>query len=285
MLLRCISWETYSAETRGEKNQKQTLGKVITNLIIITIFWLEATKSFCYRDGGLTPLFQWRCRSVSRGWVWRCGGPCWGWAGRQTGSPPAGRGSRTRRTPSYTHTGTWRRNICCLLLGCRAKWWNTEGEFPVFDCGCLSSRLYAVSPPQKSVSVYYHKSDCSFTRGLFFLPGEVKKTSLKSSLWATWRTSPVTFTSLPATGGTLRKSRILTKGLMKFRWSPPPFKCKERLTVHSCLHSFLCKCNANLQKMMASYLFHHLISHDPPFFFFFTDSYQWQFLTVSLHAV
>lgn len=40
-------------------------------------------------------------------------------------------------------------------------------------------------------------------------PGEMKKTPLRSSLWVTCRTSPLTFTSLPDTGGTLRKSKIL----------------------------------------------------------------------------
>lgn len=70
----------------------------------------------------LTLVCQWRCRSVSRGWVWRYGGRGWGWGGRQTGSPPADLGSHTQRTLSYTHTGTWRRNRCCLLSGGRMKW-------------------------------------------------------------------------------------------------------------------------------------------------------------------
>lgn len=70
----------------------------------------------------LTLVCQWRCRSVSRGWVWRCGGRCWGWGGRQTGTPPAGLGSHTQRTLSYTHTGTSKRNRCCSLLGGRNKW-------------------------------------------------------------------------------------------------------------------------------------------------------------------
>lgn len=58
----------------------------------------------------------------------------------------------------------------------------------------------------------------------------------------------MTFTSLPATGGTLRKSRILTNSLME----PPSdishltFMCKERFTVHEViLVSLLCKCNVN----------------------------------------
>lgn len=70
----------------------------------------------------LTLVCQWRCRSVSRGWVWRCGGRGWGWGGRQTGTPPADLGSRTQRTLSYTHTGTWKRNRCCSLLGGKMKW-------------------------------------------------------------------------------------------------------------------------------------------------------------------
>lgn len=68
------------------------------------------------QDWGLTPHARWRCRSVSRGWGWRCGERCWGRAGRQTGSPPAGRGSHTPRTPSCTRTGTWQRSTCCLLF-------------------------------------------------------------------------------------------------------------------------------------------------------------------------
>lgn len=80
------------------------------------------TCSWHVNINGLTLVCQWRCRSVSRGWVRRCGGRCWGWGGRQTGSPPADLASRTQRTLSYTHTGTWRRNRCCWLLGGRMKW-------------------------------------------------------------------------------------------------------------------------------------------------------------------
>lgn len=80
------------------------------------------TCSWHVNINGLTLVCQWRCRSVSRGWVRRCGGRCWGWGGRQTGSPPADLASRTQRTLSYTHTGTWRRNRCCSLSGGRMKW-------------------------------------------------------------------------------------------------------------------------------------------------------------------
>lgn len=63
------------------------------------------------------------------------------------------------------------------------------------------------------------------------------------------------FTSLPATGGTLRKSRILTNSLMK----PPSdishltFMCKERFAVHrSFLYHFYVNVMWTLLKMMVS---------------------------------
>lgn len=63
------------------------------------------------------------------GWGWRCGEQCWGPAGRRTGSPPAGRGSRTLHILSCTYTGTWQRNRCCLLFGKQNKNGRMQNEF------------------------------------------------------------------------------------------------------------------------------------------------------------
>lgn len=123
----------------------------------------------------LTLLFQWTCRSGSRGWGWRCGGRGWGWAGRQTGIPPASLGSHTPRTPSYTHTGTWRRNTCCLLSG------SLEDQFPVvhhhMGDELISSASCSKTWVTKTTTTYL-----LWKRLTGSSPGEVKKTDLRSSL-------------------------------------------------------------------------------------------------------
>lgn len=60
------------------------------------------------------------------------------------------------------------------------------------------------------------------------VPGEVKKTARRSSLRVTWRTSPETLTILPATGGTLLKSRILTDSWMTLMEIHHSFKISNR---------------------------------------------------------
>lgn len=118
------------SQKKGFTSHLQPKGKVLAALIVQmcdcyyflnSMQILRFTCSWHVSMNFLTLLFRWRCRSVSRGWEWRCGGQCWGSAGRQTGTPPAGLGYHTQRTLSYTRTGTWKRNRCCLLLGGRKE--------------------------------------------------------------------------------------------------------------------------------------------------------------------
>lgn len=142
MMLRSLFPELYGyicftvSQKKGLTSHLQHKWEVVAVLCIHTCDYLKKKKkksavskiasyfscSWHVNINSLTLVCQWRCRSVSRGWVWRCGERCWGWGGRQTGTPPADLGSRTQRTLSYTHTGTWKRNRCCSLLGGRMKW-------------------------------------------------------------------------------------------------------------------------------------------------------------------
>lgn len=115
---------------------------------------------------------------------------------------------------------------------------------------------YMVNPAIPKISNYYYKKN----RPAGALPGEVKKTARRSSLWVTWRTSPVTFTSLPATGATLRKSRIL----QQIGWwdsEEKRYLCglqsKKKFTVHAATQ------NVNVMWTFFLSLSHHLISQEP----------------------
>lgn len=102
----------------------------------------------------------------------------------------------------------------------------------------------------------------------------MKKTPRRSSLWVTWRTSPVRFTSLPATGGTLRKSRILKKkeevwiSWMRFR--------REKFTLNLNVNATWTPSRWRLPYLRLLASLHRFIS---------TDSYQRLYPTDSLHAV
>lgn len=113
----------------------------------------------------LTLVSQWRCRSVSRGWLWRCGGRCWGWGGRQTGTPPADLDSRRQRTLSYTHTGTWKRNRCCLLLGGRIRWQMSLLLTPIWGQSMKAHGLPA-NLVSKLITNMAEKKKKSYFRGL-----------------------------------------------------------------------------------------------------------------------
>lgn len=138
MMLRSLFPELYGYICFTESQKKGFTSHLQQKWEVVAVLCLHMCCSWCVNVNSLTLVCRWRCRSVSRGWLWRCGGRGWGWGGRQTGTPPADLGSRTQRTLSCTHTGTWKRSRCCWLQRGRTEY----GKWA--DCSTRAGQLISL---------------------------------------------------------------------------------------------------------------------------------------------